>query len=98
MLETRISLMDTTGHWLTTMVNPFLSKLLENRTKSWSKDSRYVPRVRRLDLFESHFSHFAQQVAWNEKGVGKSGKGVVLQDIHASPAICMSKVPSSPYP
>ena len=40
-----------------------------------------------------------EPVTWNEKGVGKSGKGVVLQDIHASQAICMSKIRDLPlYP
>jgi ribosome-associated toxin RatA of RatAB toxin-antitoxin module len=31
-------------------------------------------------------------VSWNEKAEGKGGKGVVVQDIQASPAICMAKI------
>lgn len=49
-------------------------------------------RISHNDEQQSFF--YTVQVAWNEKGVGKSGKGVVLQDIYASPAICMSKVPN----
>ena len=35
--------------------------------------------------------HFGQ-VTFNEKGAGKSGRGVVIQDINASTAICMSRI------
>lgn len=32
------------------------------------------------------------QVTFNEKGVGKSGRGVVIQDVNASTAICMGRI------
>jgi hypothetical protein len=32
------------------------------------------------------------QVTYNEKGVGKSGRGLVIQDINASTAICMGRI------
>lgn len=31
-------------------------------------------------------------MTFNEKGVGKSGRGVVIQDVNASTAICMSRI------
>jgi ribosome-associated toxin RatA of RatAB toxin-antitoxin module len=38
-------------------------------------------------------------VTYHEKGAGKSGKGVVIQDINAGPQICMNKIRDLPnYP
>lgn len=31
-------------------------------------------------------------MTFNEKGVGKSGRGVVIQDVNASTSICMSRI------
>lgn len=42
---------------------------------------------------------YTNQVSFNEKGAGKSGRGVVIQDVNASPPICMSKIRDLPnYP